>query len=79
MWTFFERLGNRGVILGNWKLVSYKEQPWELYDLKTDRGETMNLADESPGIKAELEQLYFNLGRSYQCAAKSSGKRSNTL
>lgn len=40
---FFEHEGNRAVLFGKWKLVGLKDQPWELYDLSTDRTELRNL------------------------------------
>ncbi len=48
---YFEHMGKGGVIEGNWKLVRFRNQPWELYNLKEDRSETHNLAEEF------LEQL----------------------
>ena len=36
--------GNRGLRVGNWKLVADHKRPWELYDLGTDRSETKDLA-----------------------------------
>lgn len=48
--------GNRAVRMGDWKLVAAGESaPWELYDLKTDRGEMKNLTAEQPGRVKELE------------------------
>jgi arylsulfatase len=41
-----EHEGNRGVRDGNWKLVSRKDQPWELYHLTRDPGEQHDLAAE---------------------------------
>ena len=40
--------GNRAIRVGDWKLVAAKDEPWELYDLATDRTETRNLAQENP-------------------------------
>ena len=34
----------KGVRDGKWKLVKYKNNPWELYDLEIDRTETRDLA-----------------------------------
>jgi len=42
---FWEHEGNRAVRVGDWKLVANGPGgPWELYDLKTDRIESNNLA-----------------------------------
>ncbi len=40
---------------GNWKLIEFYEyREFELYDLSADVGETTNLANEFPGIAADL-------------------------
>ncbi len=40
---------------GNWKILRHKQaDPWELYDLSNDTGETNNLAAEHPEIVTEL-------------------------
>ena len=39
---------NRAIRVGDWKLVAAKGDPWELYDLATDRTETKNCAKEYP-------------------------------
>jgi arylsulfatase A-like enzyme len=44
----WEHEGNRALRDGRWKLVSRENQPWELYDLRTDRTEGQNLASEQP-------------------------------
>lgn len=46
LWWLHEE--NKALRAGNWKIVAAKGDPWELYDLKTDRGETKNLAAEQP-------------------------------
>jgi len=41
--------GNRAIRQGDWKLVwGASEKRWELYDLKSDRSETNNLATRFP-------------------------------
>jgi arylsulfatase A-like enzyme len=45
---FWEHEGNRAIRMGQWKLVSKHNQPWELYNMDTDRTETKNLAEEHP-------------------------------
>lgn len=60
----WEHEGNRAVRKGDWKIVSRfdkksrKELPWELYNMKTDRTETLDLAMKFPEKIAELEQIY---------------------
>ena len=45
---FFEREGNRAVRDERRKLVANYDQPWNLYDMSTDRSETTNLAASQP-------------------------------
>ncbi len=52
---FFEHQGNRAVRQGRWKLVALDDQPWELYDLRTDRIESTNLAKMKPSKTSELD------------------------
>ena len=46
--------GNRAIRIGNWKLVSAKDNPWSLYDLSTDRTETTDLAAKHPERVKEM-------------------------
>ena len=39
---------------GDWKIVAAKGDPWELYDLRTDRAEMNNLASDNPDLTKEL-------------------------
>ena len=48
----------KGVRSERWKLVSYKNGPWELYDMVNDRTETKNLADKMPEKVSEMIKLY---------------------
>jgi len=45
---FFEHMGGRAVIEGDFKLVALKDRPWELYNLGRDRTEMENLAARHP-------------------------------
>lgn len=56
LWWLHE--GNRAVSAGDWKLVAAKGDPWELYNLKTDRAEQDNLATHMPDKVKELERLW---------------------
>ncbi len=47
--------GHRAVRVGDMKLVAVKQQPWELYDLATDRCETQDLAAARPEQVAALD------------------------
>ena len=56
LWWLHE--GHRAVRVGDWKLVAAKGDPWELYDLATDRAEQHNLAAQKPEKVKELEQIW---------------------
>lgn len=56
IWWLHE--GNRAVRVGDWKLVAAKGDPWELYDLTTDRAEQKNLASMMPEKVKELEAVW---------------------
>ncbi len=55
---FWEHEGNRAVRDGNWKLVSAFPGPWELYDMRTDRTETHNIASDQPERVRDLSAKY---------------------
>lgn len=56
LWWLHE--GHRAIRVGDWKLVALKGEPWELYDLKTDRAEQNNLAGKMPEKVKELEAAW---------------------
>jgi arylsulfatase A-like enzyme len=49
---------NRAVRSGDWKLVANQKSPWELYNLKQDDTEMINLAAGQPEKVKELEQAW---------------------
>jgi arylsulfatase len=63
---FWEHEGHRAVRSGAWKLVARRGDPWELYNLNTDRTELNNLAAAEPECVAAL-------AREYQAWAKRCG------
>ena len=56
LWWLHE--GNRAVRVGDWKLVAARGDPWELYDMRTDRAEQINLAAKMPDRVKELERVW---------------------
>ena len=53
----WELYGNRAIRQGDWKLVwGASEKQWELYDLKSDRSETNNLATRFPNRVAAMSR-----------------------
>jgi arylsulfatase len=56
---YWEHIGNRGVRIGDWKLVAAKPKlQWELYNMKEDRSELHDLSGELPQKKQELLTIY---------------------
>jgi len=56
---FWEWSIGRAVRKGDWKLVAHgKNSPWELFDLRKDPFEMVNLASENPQKVKELEALF---------------------
>ncbi len=56
LWWLHE--GNRALRMGDWKLVAAKGDAWELYDLRTDRAEQINLATKMPDKVNEMEHMW---------------------
>lgn len=55
---FWEHEGSKAVRKGEWKAVAENNQPWELYNLATDRTETKNLAKSEPAMLQTLIELH---------------------
>ncbi len=61
---YWEHVGNRGVRIGDWKLVAAKPGlQWELYNLREDRSELDDLSDKLPEKKQELLAVYERWAR----------------
>ncbi len=56
LWWLHE--DNRAIRVGDWKLVAANDEPWELFDLSSDRSETKNLAEQYPDKLRQLEQMW---------------------
>jgi len=70
LWWLHE--GNRAVSVGDWKLVAAKDDPWELYDLRADRAEQVNLAGRMPEKIKELEAVWQNQMNEFKRLAHKS-------
>jgi arylsulfatase len=57
-YLFWEHEGNCGVRHGDWKLVKFHGEPWELYDKAKDGTELHDLADQFPDIVSHLDEQY---------------------
>ncbi len=45
----------------NWRLMRHKQKdPWSLYDIKADPGETTDLAEQKPQVVKKLSRMYQN-------------------
>ncbi len=56
---YWEHVGNRGVRIGDWKLVAAKPAlTWELYNLAEDRTELNDLAERFPEKREQLIKVY---------------------
>ncbi|HVU35176.1 MAG TPA: arylsulfatase [Opitutaceae bacterium] len=53
-YLYWEYKGKRAVRHRDWKLVGMPDEPWELYDLRTDRGEMHNLVAQQPSVVRDL-------------------------
>lgn len=53
--------GNRAVRIGDWKLVAADGEPWELYQLASDRSETLDLAKNHPDQVRRLAEAWQRL------------------
>jgi arylsulfatase A-like enzyme len=57
-----EKTGQVAVMIGDWKgvksdLKKNKQAPWEIYNLKTDPGETSNVALAHPALVRQMEKI----------------------
>ncbi|TFB51067.1 arylsulfatase [Cryobacterium tagatosivorans] len=51
---YWEHIGNAAIRRGPWKLVREDNGPWELYDIESDRAESIDLVATRPRFVAEL-------------------------
>ncbi len=70
LWWLHE--GNRALRSGQWKIVSVRDGPWELYDLSRDRSESRNLASEMPAKVQELAAIWQR--QTTACTAQAGGR-----
>jgi len=55
---FWEYNVDAAVRVGDWKLVRFGTNPWQLFDLSSDRAEQHNLVQEKPEVARELEEKW---------------------
>lgn len=64
LWWLHE--GHRALRSGDWKLVAAEGDPWELYNLASDRTETANLAQNHPKRVEEMKQRWQAITSSFR-------------
>jgi arylsulfatase len=78
LWWLHE--GNRALLHNGWKIVSRKDQPWELYRVQKpnqesdDRAESVDLANQSPDKVAELSAIWERMTQSFIELAKPTAQ-----
>ncbi|MGN6546603.1 MAG: arylsulfatase, partial [Aureliella sp.] len=60
---------------GKWKVVAAKEEPWQLYDLSTDRCETHDLASDQPDTLKRLVGEWDKITAKIQSELEQSDKK----
>ncbi len=70
---FFSHGGNHALRMGDWKLVSAKsdDNVWELYDLSTDRAESVDLSARHPDRVRQMETKWQELETQFRRQAES--------
>lgn len=68
LWWLHE--GHRALQIGDWKLVAARDDPWELYDLRLDRGETRNLAATEIETVDAMSELWLKKMESFRKLAQ---------
>ncbi|MCK5000470.1 MAG: arylsulfatase [Anaerohalosphaera sp.] len=68
---WWSHAGHRAIRKGDWKLTARKtantnEPAWELYDMKTDRSETNNLAQKQPEKVNQLANLWQQTAQKFK-------------
>jgi len=55
---YFHHIGNRALRMGDWKIVAAAGAPWELYDMRRDRGEMRDLAARYPESVRDMAERW---------------------
>ena len=61
---------DRAIREGDWKLVSFRSQPWELYHIGNDRAEMVNLALEYPNRVRLMADKWITISKETQVPEK---------
>lgn len=71
---YFEYGGCRALRMGDWKLVSFYQHQWELYNIADDRLELNNLASEFPHRVSEMAARWHELAENKDRLPKNKRK-----
>jgi arylsulfatase A-like enzyme len=71
---FWAHSQGRGIRAGDWKLVTSRKNPWQLYNLVEDGTELHDLAAEMPEKVAELEQRHSEWDQRTNLGSKNKKK-----
>ena len=63
---------DRGLRDGDWKIVSFKSEPWELYKVTEDRTELNDIAAQHPELVATMVQKWTDMSRSILHASSAT-------
>jgi arylsulfatase len=77
--VFIEHVGNCALIEEDWKLVANdgnSEKPWALFNMKTDRCETRNVANEHPDVVERMDKEWHAIAK--RVGARRTGKHDPT-
>ena len=72
LWWLHE--GHRAIRVDDWKLVAAKNEPWELYNLQTDRAESSNLAAKDPSRVEDMTARWEQQLRDLQKMAETPAR-----
>jgi arylsulfatase len=64
LWWYHK--GNRAIRVADWKLVAARDEPWELYDLASDRAENHDLAAKHPEKVREFDRLWTESAEQFE-------------
>jgi arylsulfatase A-like enzyme len=67
---------DRGLRDGEWKLVSFQSQPWELYHMPNDRTELRNVAAQHPDIVQRMVKQWHDMSAN---ALKASARENKPV
>ena len=73
-YMYWEHENHRAIRFGKWKAVGIIGNPWELYDLETDRTERRNIAAEQPDLVKKLDKQWNEWAGSHHVFPKGSMK-----